>query len=82
MIDHWIVEVTWLDAFKEEAYLPLEATRLQPIERKSVGYLLNDEGDKITISSGLLFNLNKNDVAYDGVQVIPKPVKQIRTMGK
>ena len=82
MEKHPIIEVTWLDAAKEDAYLPPSAIYIHPIERKSTGYLLSDEGDKIIIAYGLLYNLDKDDIAYDGVQVIPKPVKQIRIIEK
>ena len=72
-MDYKIVEITWLDAWDDTAYLEEAATEnLAPIERRNVGYLIKGDADKVIITSGVINNLYAGKVFIDGVIVIPR----------
>jgi len=70
-----IVEITWLDACSESAYLPIEAIRnMKTLTRKNVGYKLDMTDSHITITNGIVENLYHDETGYDGCFTIPKGV--------
>ena len=78
-----LVEVIWVDAVIEEAHLLAEAIhQLTPLERHSVGYVVEEDDECIRITFGTIENFYKGQVAYEMGVVIPhcmiKEVKQLR----
>jgi len=66
-----IVEVDWVDAFIDTDDFTLEkATKLQPIPRKTIGYLVVEDKDRIVLATDI-FPDKKDE--YSACMVIPKP---------
>ncbi len=64
-----IVEVTWLDARAEEAWIDIDEAKEQRLYTcVSIGYLLHEDEDKLIIIQSQA--LNQNTIA--GLSVIPK----------
>lgn len=67
------VEVTWLDAWGDNAHLEEDAVvDLAPVERQNIGFLVKGDSDKIILTSGVIHNLFAGKTFVDGVMVIPR----------
>ncbi len=68
-----LVEVVWVDAMIEEGHIPPSVVSgMVPIERHTIGYLINSEDDCVRITFGTLENFYKGERAYDMVLVLPR----------
>ena len=71
------VEITWLDAWSDEAHLEMDApTNLAAVERQNIGYLIKDDEDKVIITQGTINNFFHEKVFVDGFVIIPRGVIQ------
>ncbi len=68
-----LVEVTWLDAVKEDCTLQMEAIKaIVPATRHNVGYLVANEAGHVTLAFGDIHDLYRGKVAYDDMFTIPR----------
>ena len=81
-MDYKLVEVTWLDAWSDEAHLEEGAlVGLAPIDRRNVGFLMRDDEAKVIITQGIINNLFAGKTFMDGIVVIPRGmIKAIRVL--
>ena len=79
-MDYKLVEVTWLDAWGDDAHLEEEAViNLAPVERRNVGFLMKSDDDKVILTQGIISNLFAGKTFMDGIVVIPRGmIKAIR----
>ena len=79
-----IVEVTWLDAWGDDAHLEEDAVvNFLPVERRNVGFLIKGDEVTVIISQGIINNLLAGKIFMDGVVVIPRGmIKEITVLGK
>ena len=71
------VEVTWLDAWSDGAYLDWDAVRdVEAATRTNVGYVMRDDAEVIVITPGIVHNLFEDRVQVEGIHVIPKCMVQ------
>jgi len=71
------VDVTWIDAWGDDAQLELEAVaNFVPVKRRNRGLLIKHDEDKIIITQGTIENLFAGKTFVDGVVVIPKGMIQ------
>jgi len=66
-----LIEVTWVDATCDVDNLPLHA-EVRPLERRTVGYLLEDHKDYIVMAFGFIHNFHKNEDACEMKSALPK----------
>jgi len=66
-----IIEVTWVDATCDVDNLPLDA-EVRPLERRTVGYLLEETKDYIVMTFGFIHNFHKNEDACEMKSALPK----------
>ena len=72
-MDYKLVEVTWLDAWGDDAHLEEEAvTNFAPVERRNVGFLMRGDETKVIITQGIINNLFAGKTFMDGIVVIPR----------
>lgn len=70
-MDYKLVEITWIDACLEEANVPLTA-EVKPLERVTVGYLLEDSDDYVVMTFGFIRNFTKGESACEMKYALPK----------
>lgn len=66
-----LVEITWIDACLEESSLPL-AAGVKPLERTTIGYLLEECDDYIVLTFGFIKNFYKGESACEMKFALPK----------
>ena len=72
-MDYEIVEIIWIDAWSDEAHLKIEAIAdFNPITRQNVGLLIENTGERVVITSGLIQNVFPGETLIDGILVIPR----------
>ena len=72
-MEYELVEITWIDAWSDQAHLQIEAiASLNPITRKSVGFLIASDNKKLILTSGLIDNEFAGKTFVDGIFVIPR----------
>jgi len=70
-----IVEVTWLDAGCEHEDLDIErAKEINPMPRRNVGYLVEDNEDKLVVCFGIIEDKDKKNSCTSDTLVIPKSI--------
>ena len=76
------VEITWLDAWSDEARLELDAANdVNLLESHNVGYLLKGDDEKVIITQGTINNLFHGKMFMDGFVVIPRGmIKEIKVL--
>ena len=81
-MDYKLVEVTWLDAWGDDAHLIEEAViNLAPVERRNVGFLMKSDDDKVILTQGIISNLFAGKTFMDGIVVIPRGmIKAIKVL--
>jgi hypothetical protein len=66
-----LIEVIWLDACCVSDNLPMDA-EVKPLERVTVGYLLEEKDDYIVLTFGFIQNFHKGERACEMKFALPK----------
>ncbi len=76
------VEVTWQDAGCERENLDFEqASKLHPVTRKNLGYLICDDDERVIICFGIIDDCDKKMSCTSDTLVIPKgDVQELKVM--
>jgi len=72
-----IVEIEWLDHGKEDSWLPIDEAKQVPLLRcYTVGYVIDEDDERIVIASTFSPRVNSNRILADdwvtGISVISK----------
>ena len=83
-MNYKLVEVTWLDAWGDQAHLEEDAViNLAPIERRNVGFLMKGDDEKVIVTQGVIINLFAGKTFMDGIVVIPREmVKEMKVLNE